>query len=241
MSSIKLSQTLAGLAFLIFGVTAVEAGNFSVSPVRATLSASHSIDSLRVRNNSDESAVIQVEIAMWSQVDGSDVLQPSREILATPPIFTVPAKGTQVVRVGLRRAPDATRELAYRIFLQEVSPPPREGFQGLQVSLRLSIPVFVLPKSPVKPLLVWSAKAEEPGKIKLRISNVGNAHIQIANFTLSRAGNEVTPRQQVAAYVMPDQSKEWVVKADAPLGSKLNIAADTDSDYVRADVIVETR
>ena len=73
--------------------------------------------------------------------------------MATPPIFTVPPKGTQVIRVGLRRAADAQQGLSYRMFLQEVPPPPRQGLQGLQVALRLSLPVFVMPARDARPVL----------------------------------------------------------------------------------------
>ena len=35
--------------------------------------------------------------------------------------------GEQIVRVGLRRGPDPQRELAYRLYLQEVPPPPKRS------------------------------------------------------------------------------------------------------------------
>ena len=64
----------------------------------------------------------------------------------SPPIATIAPDKEQIIRVGLRRAPDKERELSYRLFLQEVPAPPKPGFQGLQVALRVGLPVFVQPK-----------------------------------------------------------------------------------------------
>ncbi|MDA8656068.1 fimbria/pilus periplasmic chaperone [Luminiphilus sp.] len=85
---------------------------------------------LTVRNDGTEPASLQMEMLNWSQAQGQDVLTPTRELLANPPIFTVPAGGSQLVRVGLRRAPDGQRELTYRIVLQELPPPPKSRFYG---------------------------------------------------------------------------------------------------------------
>src|SRR4051812_25084224 len=112
-------QAACGLAFL-FAATAVSAGSFAVNPVRATLSAKQPVGSLVVQNQGSEPTVIQLETGRWAQQDGKDVYVPTKEILAPPPIFTVPAGGSQIVRVGMRRAAEPGRELTYRLFLQEV-------------------------------------------------------------------------------------------------------------------------
>lgn len=238
MISKVLNQALRGLVIFLCGASVAYAGSFSVSPVRATLSARQSAGSLTVRNDGENPSVIQIEIAGWSQKEGREVFVPTSEVLATPPIFTVPAGGSQVIRVGLRRAPDTNRELTYRLFLQEVPPPPRPGFQGLQVALRISIPVFVLPVAEAKPVLAWSAVPVDQGQFKLRVANTGNAHAQIANFTLSRPGFEQLTTQQVAAYVLPGESREWAVKSPVQPGAVLHLTAKTDGDDVQTEVTV---
>ena len=74
----------------------------------------------------------------WSQVEGKDVYTATREVLANPPIFTVPAGGSQLVRIGLRRAPNTQRELTYRIFMQELPPPLDNEFTGTRMLMRIS-------------------------------------------------------------------------------------------------------
>ena len=41
---------------------------------------------------------------------------------------------TQIIRIGLNRRVDKTQELAYRLYISEVPPPPKEGFTGLRIA-----------------------------------------------------------------------------------------------------------
>lgn len=218
-----------------------QAGTVVVSPVRATLSTSQQVGALTVRNNGTEPTVVQLEVLSWSQQDAKDVYAPTREILATPPIFTVAPGGSQIVRVGLRRAPDAQRELSYRLYLQEVPPPPKPDFQGLQVALRIGVPVFVQPAAAARPVLRWQLSRTPQGPLKLALSNEGNAHIQVANFRLVPPGREPLPTVQVAAYLLPGQTRDWLVEAGpAPApGSVLRLFAQTDAGDIQAELVVE--
>jgi fimbrial chaperone protein len=146
-----------------------------------------------------------------------------------------------VVRVGLRRAPDAHRELAYRLFLQEIPPPPKPGFQGLRVALRIGVPVFVVPAVAAAPVLRWQAARAPQGQLKVSLANSGNAHVQVANFKLAVVGGEDLGTHQVSAYVLPGQSRDWLVKA-SPMpaaGAVLRLTAQTDAGDVQAEPVVE--
>ena len=130
MLTSMLKQAACGLFFFVVWASVAKAASFGVSPVRVTLSETQQMDAITVRNDGTEPVSMQLEVLNWSQEAGKDVLTPSRELLANPPIFTVPAGGSQLVRVGLRRAPDGQRELTYRICLQELPPPPKPDFMG---------------------------------------------------------------------------------------------------------------
>ena len=93
--------------------------------MRVTLSDKQKIGTITVRNDGTEPVPMQLEVLNWSQEEANDVFTPTRELIVNPPIFTIPAGGSQLIRVGLRGTPDAQRELTYRIFIQELPPPPR--------------------------------------------------------------------------------------------------------------------
>jgi fimbrial chaperone protein len=119
-----LKQAACGLFFFVVCASVANATNLGVSPVRVTLSDSQKIGSLSVRNDGTEPITMQMEVLSWSQREGKAVFAATRELLANPPIFTIPAGSSQLIRVGLRRAPDVQRELTYRIAIQELAPPP---------------------------------------------------------------------------------------------------------------------
>ena len=237
-------QAAYGLFLLVAGVSVVSAASIGVSPVRATLSANQKIETITVRNTGSELMSVQLEVMSWSQQDGEDVFTATREVLANPPIFTVPPGGSQLIRAGLRRAPDARRELTYRIFLQELPPPPSPDFNGAKMLMRVSLPVFVLPEVAAQPALRWQAARTSDGALKISLTNIGNAHVQIANFSLSLPGSaQPWITQQSSTYVLHGQSYEWILPANAenpapPPGATLQLFAQTDAGDMEAEVLI---
>lgn len=203
------------LTAIFFGSDAVLASDFNVSPVLVKLSSASRTAALEVVNNSSEPIVIQSEVMAWSQENGISSYQPTTEVLATPPIFTLPADGKQIVRMGMRRDVDAKTELTYRLFLQEVPGPPKPGFKGVQMRLRLGVPVFIDPQVAAAPVLKWRATQDEDGLIKLTLVNVGNAHTQITDFVLRVAGNEnLLAKQAIPFTILAGSSQSWILKPD---------------------------
>ena len=239
-----LKQAACGLFFFVICAGIANAGTIGVSPVRVTLSDSQKIGSLSVRNGGTETITMQMEILSWSQREGKAVFAATRELLANPPIFTIPAGNSQLVRVGLRRAPDAQRELAYRVILQELPPPPNPDAMGMFMTMRISLPVFVLPEIDTKPVLLWQAARTSQGALKISLSNSGNAHIQIKNFKLSLLDSaQPWLTQQSSDYVLAGQSRDWIVPANPenpapPPGVSLKLFAQTDAGDIEAEVII---
>ena len=240
----EMMQAAYGLLLLVAGVSVVSAASIGVSPVRATLSADQRVGALTVRNTGTEPMSVQLEVMSWSQQDGEDVFTATREVLANPPIFTVPPSGSQLIRAGLRRAPDARHELTYRIFLQELPPPPSPDFNGAKMLMRVSLPVFVLPEVAAQPALRWQAARTSDGALKISLTNIGNAHVQIANFSLSLPGSaQPWITQQSSTYVLHGQSRDWILSANAenpspPPGAILQIFAQTDAGDMEAEVLI---
>jgi fimbrial chaperone protein len=237
-------QAAYGLFLFVAGASVVSATSIAVSPVRATLSANQKIEAISVRNTGTEPMSVQLEVMSWSQQDGEDVFTATREVLANPPIFTVPPGGSQLIRAGLRRAPHARHELTYRIFMQELPPPPSPDFQGAKMLMRVSLPVFVLPALASEPVLRWQAALTSDGALKISLTNIGNAHVQIANFSLSRPGSaQPWITQKSSTYVLHGQSYEWILPANAenpapPTGATLQLFAQTDAGDMEAEVLI---
>jgi len=244
MLSRVIINAVFGLCVFLAAANVVNATDLGVSPVRVTLSDKQKMGTLTVRNNGAEPVPMQLEVLNWSQEEGNDVFTPTRELIVNPPIFTIPAGGSQLIRVGLRRAPDAQRELIYRIFLQELPPPPSPEFNGTKMLMRVSLPVFVLPKVAAKPVLRWQAVRTSDGSLKISLTNNGNAHIQIINFSLSKPGSaQPWITQKASDYALIGQSLDWILPASADYsipqsGTTIQLFAQTDAGDIEAEVLI---
>ncbi len=200
---------------LPFAVVTAWAGSFAVNPVRLQLSAAQPTAVLHVTNDGKTSTVVQLSLFVWSQVNGRNVLTPTRKLLATPPIFTLPAGGEQIVRVGLLAKPVAQRETAYRLLMTQVAPRPRPGFRGLRVVLRLSLPVFVAPRiGTATPKLAWRIRRLGNGRVRLTVTNNGTAHAQVSDLALAASATGPALAQPATGngYVLPGASRSWELK-----------------------------
>ena len=230
-----------GLAIILAQVPAVHAGSFAVNPVRVTLSANQAVAAVTVRNVGSDATVVQLETSSWTQRDGKDLLETTSEVLATPPILTIPPGGSRIIRVGLRRPADAQRELTYRLFLREI-PPPEPIAQGLRVSLLVSMPIFVEP--PRLPLseIHWKATRTSDGQIRVRATNTGKAHVQLGQLDIVlAAGGAPVATRAMSEYVLPDNAHEWIVetKSAPSVGTLLSVSSQTDTGKVHWDVKLE--
>src|SRR5262245_32661482 len=131
--------TLASAATWILLPTPVQAGTFSVSPLRIDLTSKVQTGALTIRNQRDSEVAVEAQGMLWEQVDGQDQLTPTRDVLVSPVVFTLQANGSQLVRVALQRHAEADRELSYRLILTEVPSQASHDFTGLNVALRLSL------------------------------------------------------------------------------------------------------
>ncbi|MBI4207698.1 MAG: molecular chaperone [Betaproteobacteria bacterium] len=226
-----------GCACALWSACAVGAA-LEVNPVRLTLSGAQPVAALTVRNAGTQPAGLHLQVMAWTQSDAADHYVATRELLATPPIFTLAPGAVQTVRVGLRRAVDAERELAYRLYLQEIPDVVGASDTGVRIALRLGVPVFVLPRGPAAPLLGWSAK-QDGGAILLDAHNTGKAHARIVELKLLSVSQTIA--EATAAYVLPGQSWRWrlPVSRTPAAGTQLRVSARTDAGDVNADLALE--
>ena len=200
------------LAALLAFATFAEAGSFQVSPVRLELSASATSAALTIRNDGPDAVVVQMSVLKWTQADNADRYEPTQEALVTPPIATIPPGGEQLVRVGLRRAPEPRNELAYRLYVQEVPPPMQPGFSGLQVALRIGIPVFVAARAAPERAVDWSAVLVSQGALTITARNRGSVNLQVRSIAAETPDGRATwAADSSLTYVLPGSERTWTL------------------------------
>lgn len=241
MSNAIFPARLATLFALLLACGAALGGSFEVNPIRVELSGASRSAALSVRNTGADAVVVQLSAQAWSQSEGKDVLNDTRDVLLSPAVATIPAGAEQIVRIGLRRAPDARRELSYRVFIQEVPPPPKPEFQGLVVALRVGLPVFVQPtQGQAQAALVWHAALTSPDSVRVKVENRGNGHIQVSSLALfSPQEAEALGTQSGLAYVLPGQARVWYLKlrhANVRPNDRLHMKVGTDAGSISTEL-----
>jgi fimbrial chaperone protein len=201
------------LAALGMVVTAASAGSFSVNPVRVELSAQRSSAVVQVENTGSTELTVEARTFVWAQPEGKDQLSTTREVIVTPQVFRMKAGATQLLRIGALRKPDQFNELPYRLVLEEIPPPPAPDLKGLQVALRISMPVFLRPPVEAKDKIDVVITAENDRQLRLIFSNTGNASAALSNLSISE---EDSPDQLIAThsgvtYVLAGQRRELIL------------------------------
>jgi fimbrial chaperone protein len=229
--------TRLGLLLLVGGIS-LEAGSYTVKPVRIELSTRQLRITMQIQNLDDEPTTIQAHIVAWNAQGAEEAVSDSDDILLNPPIFTVAAGHTQFLRLGLRHAPPDLQEGTYRLILEEVPPPIKAEFNGLRTVLNVSIPIFVKPRVPA-PQLAWKLERTSEQELRLSVENRGNAHVQVRNFAVSAIGVSAPGfAEDTATYVLRNARKEWVIhNPQLAASDHLLLQGQTDSGDLREDLV----
>jgi len=209
---------------------AAGASTFTIAPIRVQLGAAHHSAALTLTNVEEGPVVVQVRAFAWSQQGGEDHLDDTQDVLVSPAVLQIPGNGAQIVRVALRGAPDPTRELTYRLLFDEVPQAAPAGFNGLRVSLRLSVPLFVAPvHGTPSPNLQWELRPLPGGDVEVAAVNEGTAHLQVADFDV-QVGADTPLHAKTSKYLLPGGRMLWQLQPEAPLAAQGSVVIHGHSD-----------
>lgn len=207
------------------------AGGLSVSPVRLELDDTRPVATLRVINRSSRISRVQTEVLRWQQTEGEALYTASTELLVTPPIFEVPPQSEQVVRVGfLQVPPERQLEQAYRVFFREI-PRPGQDEGGVQLLLRIGIPIFLRPTQVQRQLRVQAA--DRTGG-SLLISNPGNVHVRIDAVQWLQGG-EMGAEQRQLRYLFPGERQRWAPETVSAQIDRIQVSTELGVEDFRLE------
>jgi fimbrial chaperone protein len=217
-------------ALLIWVPQLVNAGSFSVTPLRIDLSKAESTRIINLHNLESKPVTVQLQILSWSHKDGADQLTPTRDVIVTPQVFHLKPNSLQIIRAGLLRKPDANEELSYRLIIEEIPEPPSADFTGAQLALKITLPIFVAPEKASKPQLEFQSTVQAEGKLKVRILNRGKVHSKIQQLVIFAEGKaeKILAKHEKSLYVLPGQARNILLKTEA------HVLSDSDKLIIRA-------
>ena len=139
-------------ATLLLGLGQVRAQGVQVAPVVVELAAGQMATTIAVTNTGGAGVTVQVRSFAWEQAGEADRLNPTADIVVSPPITDIGPGETQTFRIVARKAAGPV-EVSYRLLVDQI--PSSLATTGVQFALRLSLPLFLEPPGRVAPSVDW--------------------------------------------------------------------------------------
>lgn len=204
--------------------------SLQISPVSIAFQPGQNAAGIQLQNNGDAPLYGQVRVYAWDQRDGADVLTPTNQLVASPPVIEIAPNSTQTVRLVRRAgaqggAAAGGAEQTYRILIDEL---PRDDAQQGNVAIRLqySVPAFVLPAdSQAAPKLAWNT-FQRGGNWHLRAHNAGALHAQIGATSVRIGERAVVLSKGLLGYALPGRSREWQLPPEVAAGMPAPLAIE---------------
>lgn len=201
----------AGLAWWI-GSAALPAGaaTLQISPVLVDMAPRQGATGIMLRNPGTTPVYGQVRVYAWDQANGDDVLTPTQEIQASPPIIQVPPNGEQLVRL-VRAGNDLPPvERSYRLVIDEIPDPSTPLVNGVVLRMRYSVPVFVAGATPEPlPELAWHWTRDGKEWV-LSLNNTGTRYAQVAALQIQAGADAPLAKVDgLLGYALAQRQREW--------------------------------
>lgn len=197
----------------LFAAAPAAAGTLQVDPIRLEIDAGRRTATLRVRNQEQVPVTIRAYPLDWRQEGGEDRYEETDAVIVSPPIFTIPAGATQIVRVGLRTPSAEAR--AYRLIIEEV--PQASPGGGVRVALRLNLPLFANLAAGEQSEIAWSASRGADGRWTVEASNGGSRYVRIEPEAAKAATGIDFDAAFAFGVVLPRSSRRWTIAAEPAL------------------------
>ncbi len=186
------------------GLSPAAAQGLQVAPVVLDMQAGQPVATVVVTNQSAQAATMQVRSFSWSQQSGHDALVPTENVEVSPPIFDIPAGGSQLVRLMLHETPQGA-EAAYRLLFDQL---PTATGSGVTLALRFSIPLFAAPPTPIAADL--DLHIERQGEAAVLVArNRGTRHDRLFTPALLAAGSRIGLAGNTNYYILPGCEQSW--------------------------------
>lgn len=234
------SRWLIAAAGFLASANVAQSASLRAAPARVDLVAPDSAATLNLRNEDTKPLNVQIRVFRWSQSGGEDSLEPTADVVASPPLTTLAPGADYVVRVVRVATTPVESEESYRLLVDELPDDSRRVPGAVTVVVRYSIPVFIVSRDAEPPAVSWTA-APSTGGIELTAKNSGARHLRISDLKLMDGAKTIAAKNGLVGYVLPGAVARWLiprVKGGATSHRSISLAAKGDSGAINATVAV---
>jgi len=223
----SIGKLLIAAGVLLAAHAQAHAGSLQVEPVLIDVAAPGATSTITLRNEGSAPINVQIRLFRWSQVDGKENLEPTSDVVASPPAITLTPKANYVARVVRVTKRPVSGEESYRVLIDQLPAPTQERGNAVHLLVRYSIPVFFSSSDRRDPTVAW-AVAVNGNRIKVTARNDGDRRIRIASLNLRDAkGKTVSFGKGLAGYVLGKSRMEWTAPASGIASNGTSAQGDT--------------
>jgi fimbrial chaperone protein len=234
MRSSVVGVVSAGFVILAASMGA-RAGSLQVEPVLIDVTAPGAASTVTLRNEGTAPINAQIRIFRWSQVDGKETLEPTNDVVASPPAAKLAPQTNYVVRVVRVTKRPVSGEESYRVLVDQLPDAAQQKGNTVNLLVRYSIPVFFGAADRSNAKVKWSATVSG-SKLKITAHNEGERRIRIASLTLRDShGKTLSFGNGLAGYVLGKSAMTWTKPAGGfGGGGAITVTAQGDTGPINA-------
>ncbi len=237
----RLKAALAALAFAVLGyLPGAMAASLSVSPTLIDQVTPARTAAVTLQTPGRETVSVQVRLFRWVQVDGADQLEPTRDVVASPPMLKVAPGTDYTVRIVRTSKRPVAGEESYRLLVDQLPEPKDRKANQVNLVIRHSIPVFFRVGDEQPPAIGWSAVRTKQG-LMLIARNDGDRRFKLSNLVVKTASGKLLRRiDGLAGYVLGHSAKTWTIVGQVAPGSGLDIAGQGEGGPFHGTSLVKS-
>lgn len=190
---------------------------------------------ITLRNLEPRPMTVQVRVFRWSLRDGHDDLEPTEDVVASPPIVTVAPSEDYQVRLQRMAESEPQGEESYRVVVDELPNPNRQRNGSVAVVLRYVVPAFYTAPDAAQPRLSWSL-GNRDGRPVLRATNVGDRRVQVDDLAVRTGKGLASIQKGLAGYVLGHSEREWALPAGLGSSTISSVVARSDRGTLSAAI-----
>lgn len=166
------------LGLVLLGPGRARAAGLEVSPVQVELTQQEPNALVSLHNGGETAVRFQVTVQGWTQgLRGELELSPTHDVAFFPALLTLAPGERRNLRIGAQ-APFGEVEKTYRLFVEELPPPPGAAQTGVRVLTRVGIPVYLEPRQGGLPRPAVTDLERDGRNVRFRLRNAGTVRVK---------------------------------------------------------------
>lgn len=191
-------------------MTPASAASLQVQPALVEVAAPGQATTLTLRNPGSTPINVQLRVFRWSQTNGTEKLEPTNDVVASPPAATLKPNTDYVVRVVRVDKRPILAEESYRLLVDQLPDASHANGNTVKLLVRYSLPVFFTGEGITEPAISWSIR-KRGDRIAVVARNNGTSRLRISALSIrDTQGKTIKFGEGLVGYVLGKSTMEWI-------------------------------